>query len=42
MCPKRVPLIRRQFLLMGGGTALSALLGGAYLVSGCPKQHTLS
>ena len=33
-------LSRRQFLLFGGGTALSALLGGAYLTSACPLSNT--
>lgn len=32
-------LSRRQFLMMGSGTALSTLLGGAYLVSGCPLSN---
>ena len=40
MSPKRAPLSRRQFLLMGGGTALSALLGGAYLTSACPLSDS--
>lgn len=31
---------RRQFLLMGSGTAVSALLGGAYLTSTCPLSDS--
>jgi hypothetical protein len=27
---------RRRFLILGGGTTLSALIGGAYVTSGCP------
>lgn len=33
-------LSRRQFLFMGGGTALSALLGGAYITSACPLSDS--
>jgi len=34
------PLSRRRFLLLGGGSALGALLGGAYLVSACPLSDS--
>ena len=40
MNAKSLFLNRRQFLLMGGGAALSALLGRAYLTSACPLSDS--
>jgi hypothetical protein len=33
-------ITRRRFLVLGGGAGLSAFLGGAYLVSGCPLSDS--
>ena len=38
--PPARPISRRRFLLLGGGTALGTLLGGAYLVSACPLSDS--
>jgi len=38
--PHPKPITRRRFLLIAGGTALSALLGAAYLKSGCPLSDS--
>lgn len=33
-------ITRRRFLLLGGGTTLSAFMGGAYLKGGCPLSNS--
>jgi hypothetical protein len=38
--PESKPVSRRRFLLLGGGVALSALLGAAYINSGCPLSNS--
>jgi hypothetical protein len=38
MTPRRIT--RRRFLILGGGTKLSAFMGGAYLKGGCPLSDS--
>jgi hypothetical protein len=36
----RKGITRRRFLILGGGTTLGALIGGAYVMSGCPLSDS--